>query len=159
MKTARACWSISCLAALAPRRSSARSFRGACITPPLSATAAAREAALASPGAAAAVAMGDVAFGPQTGTPLKNGLPEPIQSRIAECPAVRLPEAARNLPFNDISLVRYDAESRLLWLAGVYPLPVLFDDYLPYYFLLGFAEAWLNGADMRLPYDASGRAR
>jgi uncharacterized membrane protein len=34
----------------------------------------------------------------------------------------------------------------LLWMAGVYPAPVLFNDYLPYYFLLGFAEAWLNGA-------------
>ncbi len=36
--------------------------------------------------------------------------------------------------------------STLLWLAGVYPAPTLLDDYLPYYFLLGFAEAWLNGA-------------
>ncbi|MBK7016812.1 MAG: energy-coupling factor ABC transporter permease [Sulfuritalea sp.] len=34
----------------------------------------------------------------------------------------------------------------LLWLAGVYPAPTLLDDHLPYYFLLGFAEAWLNGA-------------
>jgi len=34
----------------------------------------------------------------------------------------------------------------LMWLAGVYPAPTLLDDYLPYYFLLGFAEAWLNGA-------------
>jgi uncharacterized membrane protein len=34
----------------------------------------------------------------------------------------------------------------LLWLAAVYPAPTLLDDYLPYYFLLGFAEAWLNGA-------------
>lgn len=36
--------------------------------------------------------------------------------------------------------------SLLLWLAAVYPAPTLLDDYLPYYFLLGFAEAWLNGA-------------
>ena len=36
--------------------------------------------------------------------------------------------------------------SVLLWLAAVYPAPILLDDYLPYYFLLGFAEAWLNGA-------------
>jgi len=36
--------------------------------------------------------------------------------------------------------------SSLLWLAGVYPAPTLLDDYLPYYSLLGFAEAWLNGA-------------
>jgi len=36
--------------------------------------------------------------------------------------------------------------SALLWLAAVYPAPTLLDDYLPYYFLLGFAEAWLNGA-------------
>jgi uncharacterized membrane protein len=34
----------------------------------------------------------------------------------------------------------------LLWLAAVYPAPTLLDDYLPYYLLLGFAEAWLNGA-------------
>jgi uncharacterized membrane protein len=36
--------------------------------------------------------------------------------------------------------------SALMWLAAVYPAPTLLDDYLPYYFLLGFAEAWLNGA-------------
>jgi uncharacterized membrane protein len=36
--------------------------------------------------------------------------------------------------------------SAMLWLAAVYPAPTLLDDYLPYYFLLGFAEAWLNGA-------------
>jgi uncharacterized membrane protein len=34
----------------------------------------------------------------------------------------------------------------LLALAGVYPLPLLFDEYFPYYLLLGFSEAWLNGA-------------
>ena len=34
----------------------------------------------------------------------------------------------------------------LLWGAGVYPATMLGEDYLPYYFLLGFAEAWLNGA-------------
>ena len=38
------------------------------------------------------------------------------------------------------------ASTSLMWLAGVYPLHALLDDYLPYYFLLGFAEAWLNGA-------------
>jgi len=36
--------------------------------------------------------------------------------------------------------------SALLWLADVYPASALLDDYLPYYVLLGFAEAWLNGA-------------
>lgn len=36
--------------------------------------------------------------------------------------------------------------SALLWLAGVYPAAALLDDYLPWYLLLGFAEAWLNGA-------------
>ncbi|MBL8479432.1 MAG: energy-coupling factor ABC transporter permease [Sterolibacteriaceae bacterium] len=36
--------------------------------------------------------------------------------------------------------------SAMLWLAAVYPAPTLLGDYLPYYFLLGFAEAWLNGA-------------
>jgi uncharacterized membrane protein len=40
--------------------------------------------------------------------------------------------------------------SGLLWLAGVYPATTLLDDYLPYYFLLGFAEAWLNGAMITL---------
>jgi uncharacterized membrane protein len=40
--------------------------------------------------------------------------------------------------------------SALLWLAGVYPAAVLLEDYLPYYFLLGFAEAWLNGAMVTL---------
>lgn len=40
--------------------------------------------------------------------------------------------------------------SALLWLAGVYPAPTLLDDYLPYYLLLGFAEAWLNGAMITL---------
>ena len=34
----------------------------------------------------------------------------------------------------------------LLWLAGVYPAAVLIEDYLPYYVLLAFAEAWYNGA-------------
>ena len=36
--------------------------------------------------------------------------------------------------------------SCLLWGSGVYPATMLGEDYLPYYFLLGFAEAWLNGA-------------
>ena len=40
--------------------------------------------------------------------------------------------------------------SGLLWLADVYPAIALVDDYLPYYFLLGFAEAWLNGAMVTL---------
>jgi uncharacterized membrane protein len=38
----------------------------------------------------------------------------------------------------------------VLWLAGVYPAQMLFDDYFPYYALLGFAEAWLNGAAITL---------
>lgn len=40
--------------------------------------------------------------------------------------------------------------SGLLWLADVYPASALVDDYLPYYVLLGFAEAWLNGAMVTL---------
>ena len=40
--------------------------------------------------------------------------------------------------------------SAMLWLAAVYPAPTLLDDYLPYYLLLGFAEAWLNGAMVTL---------
>jgi uncharacterized membrane protein len=38
----------------------------------------------------------------------------------------------------------------VLWLAGVYPLQMLLDDYFPYFALLGFAEAWLNGAAITL---------
>lgn len=34
----------------------------------------------------------------------------------------------------------------VLWLAGVYPIDMLFSDYFPSFILLGFAEAWLNGA-------------
>ena len=34
----------------------------------------------------------------------------------------------------------------LLGVAGIYPWTMLLEDYLPYFFLLGFAEAWLNGA-------------
>lgn len=38
----------------------------------------------------------------------------------------------------------------VLWLAGVYPADMLFNDYFPYFALLGFAEAWLNGAAITL---------
>lgn len=38
----------------------------------------------------------------------------------------------------------------LLALAGVYPLQFLLDEYFPYYLLLGFSEAWLNGAMVTL---------
>lgn len=38
----------------------------------------------------------------------------------------------------------------VLWLADVYAADMLFDEYLPYYALLGFAEAWLNGAAITL---------
>jgi len=38
----------------------------------------------------------------------------------------------------------------LLWVAGVYPAQMLFDDYFPFFMLLGFAEAWLNGAAITL---------
>jgi uncharacterized membrane protein len=40
--------------------------------------------------------------------------------------------------------------SLLLWLADVYAADLLFSDYLPFYMLLGFAEAWLNGAAITL---------
>jgi uncharacterized membrane protein len=40
--------------------------------------------------------------------------------------------------------------SVLLWLGGAYPAEMLFDDYFPYYILLGFSEAWLNGAVVTL---------
>jgi uncharacterized membrane protein len=38
----------------------------------------------------------------------------------------------------------------VLWLAGIYPAQMLFDDYFPYFALLAFAEAWLNGAAITL---------
>lgn len=38
----------------------------------------------------------------------------------------------------------------LFWGAGIYPLEKLLNDYFPYYFLLAFAEAWLNGAVITL---------
>lgn len=38
----------------------------------------------------------------------------------------------------------------VLWLAGVYSAQMLFADYFPSYILLGFAEAWLNGAAITL---------
>lgn len=38
----------------------------------------------------------------------------------------------------------------LLWLAAVYPLDMLVAEYFPPYVLMGFAEAWLNGAAMTL---------
>lgn len=40
--------------------------------------------------------------------------------------------------------------SLLLWLASVYPADTLLGEYLPPYLLLGFAEAWLNGAAVTL---------
>lgn len=40
--------------------------------------------------------------------------------------------------------------SGLLVVAGVYPATMLADDYLPYFLLLGFSEAWLNGAVITL---------
>jgi uncharacterized membrane protein len=42
------------------------------------------------------------------------------------------------------------AGALLLFLAGVYPAELLLSDYLPYFLLLGFAEAWLNGAAITL---------
>ncbi len=42
------------------------------------------------------------------------------------------------------------AATLLLAAAGTYPLPMLLSDYFPYYILLGFAEAWMNGAAITL---------
>jgi uncharacterized membrane protein len=42
------------------------------------------------------------------------------------------------------------ATTLALWLAGVYSADTLFTDYFPYFALLGFAEAWLNGAAVTL---------
>lgn len=38
----------------------------------------------------------------------------------------------------------------MLWLSGAYAADLLLADYLPFYLLLGFAEAWLNGAAITL---------
>jgi uncharacterized membrane protein len=38
----------------------------------------------------------------------------------------------------------------VMWLGDVYALSVLFEDYFPYFILLGFSEAWLNGAAITL---------
>lgn len=38
----------------------------------------------------------------------------------------------------------------LLWAAGIYAAEMMFSDYFPSYILLGFAEAWLNGAAITL---------
>lgn len=38
----------------------------------------------------------------------------------------------------------------LLWLAGVYPAATLLEDYFAYFILLGFSEAWMNGAAITL---------
>lgn len=40
--------------------------------------------------------------------------------------------------------------STLMWLAGIYPAEKIFVDYFPFFLLLGFAEAWLNGAAITL---------
>lgn len=42
------------------------------------------------------------------------------------------------------------AASLLLGAAGVYPLAILAEDYLPYFILLGFSEAWLAGMVLTL---------
>jgi uncharacterized membrane protein len=42
------------------------------------------------------------------------------------------------------------ATTIVLWLADVYPAEMLFSDYFPYFALLGFAEAWMNGAFITL---------
>jgi uncharacterized membrane protein len=42
------------------------------------------------------------------------------------------------------------ASTALLAVAGIYPAEMLFADYFPYFLLLGFSEAWLNGAALTL---------
>jgi uncharacterized membrane protein len=42
------------------------------------------------------------------------------------------------------------AATSLLALADIYPVHLLFSDYYPYFALLGFAEAWMNGAAITL---------
>ncbi|MBU0751464.1 MAG: energy-coupling factor ABC transporter permease [Gammaproteobacteria bacterium] len=42
------------------------------------------------------------------------------------------------------------AGTALLAVAGVYPAELLLADYFPYFLLLGFSEAWLNGAAVTL---------
>lgn len=40
--------------------------------------------------------------------------------------------------------------SLLLFAAGIYPLDLVMSEYFPFYILMGFAEAWLNGAAITL---------
>ncbi|HMV00956.1 MAG TPA: energy-coupling factor ABC transporter permease [Rhodocyclaceae bacterium] len=42
------------------------------------------------------------------------------------------------------------AASSLMVLAGAYPAAYLLEEYLPYFLLLGFSEAWLSGMAMTL---------
>lgn len=42
------------------------------------------------------------------------------------------------------------AATLLLLAADIYPAALLFEDYLPYFLLLAFSEAWLNGAAVTL---------
>jgi uncharacterized membrane protein len=42
------------------------------------------------------------------------------------------------------------ASTLLLLLADIYPAQTLLNDFLPYFLLLGFSEAWLNGAAVTL---------
>lgn len=49
-----------------------------------------------------------------------------------------------------VTLVTGVLASLLLAAAGVYTVDTLSTDYLPYFILLGFAEAWLNGAAITL---------
>lgn len=42
------------------------------------------------------------------------------------------------------------AATALLWAGGAYPAEMLLSDYLPYFLLLGFSEAWLSGAAITL---------
>lgn len=42
------------------------------------------------------------------------------------------------------------AATLALWLAGAYPLVQLLDEYLPFFVLLAFSEAWLTGMLMTL---------
>ena len=37
-----------------------------------------------------------------------------------------------------------------MWIAGLYDLDYLLAEYLPYFILLGFSEAWLSGMVMTL---------
>ena len=49
-----------------------------------------------------------------------------------------------------VVLVQGVVASMMLFAAGAYPADLLLSEYLPFFLLLGFAEAWLSGMALTL---------